>query len=380
MNFFSLSPSPTMITAAALAALLILFSTSSATLSDHQPISSRSDEEVMGIYQWWMAKHRKIYNGLGEREKRFQVFKDNLRFIDEHNSVANRSYKLGLNKFADLTNEEYRSKYLGTKIDPKRTLVKQRNGGSRRYAYRAGDRLPKSVDWRKVGAVNPVKDQGPCGSCWAFSAIATVESINQIVTGNLTSLSEQELVDCDRALNAGCNGGLMDNAFEFILQNVGIDTEDDYPYKGVDGQCDQSRKSNKVVSIDGYEEVPPFNENALMKAVAHQPVSVAIEASGKEFQLYQSGVFSGECGTEPDHAVVAVGYGTEDDIDYWIVRNSWGTDWGEDGYIRIERNIETFAGMCGIAMEPSYPVKNGQNQIETILDLESTADQMVSSA
>ncbi|GAB4846954.1 hypothetical protein Ancab_025964 [Ancistrocladus abbreviatus] len=382
MNFFASSPPATMISAAAISIILFLFTTSSATAlpSDHKPSVVRSDEEVMGIYQWWMAKHRKIYNGLGEREKRFQVFKDNLRFIDEHNSRSNRSYKLGLNKFADLTNEEYRSKYLGTKIDPKRTLMKQKNGGSRRYAYHTGDRLPKAVDWRKMGAVNPVKDQGECGSCWAFSTIATVEGINQIVTGNLTSLSEQELVDCDTANDAGCNGGLMDNAFQFILQNGGIDTEDDYPYTAVDGQCDQSRMNNKVVSIDGYEDVPPFNEKALMKAVAHQPVSVAIEASGRELQLYQSGVFTGECGTELDHAVVAVGYGTEDGKDYWVVRNSWGTDWGEDGYIKIERNIETFTGRCGIAMEPSYPVKNAQDQIKTIWDLESTADQMVSSA
>ncbi|GMH14810.1 hypothetical protein Nepgr_016651 [Nepenthes gracilis] len=368
-----------------IATLIFLFSAASFLPSttplpsdqDHDQLSSswRSDEEVMGIYQWWMAKHRKIYNGLGEREKRFEIFKDNLRFVDEHNSV-HRTYKLGLNKFADLTNEEYRSIYLGTKIDPERMLLRQKNGGSQRYAYRAGDRLPKAVDWRERGAVNPVKDQGQCGSCWAFSTIASVEGINQIVTGNLTSLSEQELVDCDTAVDAGCNGGLMDNAFEFILENGGIDTEDDYPYKGIDDQCDQSLKNNKVVSIDGYEDVPPFNEKALKKAVAHQPVSVAIEASGRALQLYQSGVFTGKCGTALDHAVVAVGYGTEDGVDYWIVRNSWGLEWGEDGYIRIERNTGTFTGRCGIAMQPSYPVKGAQNPIEPQI----AADRMTSSA
>ncbi|KAL8152049.1 hypothetical protein V2J09_021857 [Rumex salicifolius] len=202
------------------------------------------------------------------------------------------------------------------------------------------------------------------GSCWAFSTISTVESINKIVTGELTSLSEQELVDCDRANDAGCNGGLMDDAFQFILQNGGIDTEADYPYKGVDGQCDLSRKNNKVVSIDGFEDVPPFNEKALQKAVAHQPVSVAIEASGRALQLYQSGVFTGECGTELDHAVVAVGYGTENGTDYWIVRNSWGSDWGENGYIKIQRNTRKRTGKCGIAMQPSYPVKDSQNNIK----------------
>ncbi|KAH7845670.1 hypothetical protein Vadar_004617 [Vaccinium darrowii] len=320
----------------------------------------RSDEEIMGIYRDWMARHGKAYNGLGEMERRFEVFKDNLRFIDEHNSV-DRTYKVGLNRFADLTNEEYRSMYLGTRTDAKRRFVKAK-GASRRYAVEEGEKLPESVDWRETGAVAPIKDQGSCGSCWAFSTVAAVEAVNQIATGELIELSEQELVDCDTKYDAGCNGGLMDYAFEFIIENGGIDTESDYPYLGVDSTCDQTRKNAKVVSIDGYEDVPPYNEKALKKAVAHQPISVAIEASGREFQLYLSGVFTGECGMALDHGVAVVGYGTENDVDYWIVRNSWGTSWGEHGYIRMERNVaETFAGKCGIAMQSSYPIKTGEN-------------------
>ncbi|KAA8528502.1 hypothetical protein F0562_035857 [Nyssa sinensis] len=322
--------------------------------------SWRTDDDVMAIYESWLIKHGKFYNALGEKEKRFQIFKDNLRFIDEHNA-ENRTYKVGLNRFADLTNEEYRSIYLGTKIDSKRRLSKPK---SNRYLPRVGDSLslPSSVDWRTTGAVGPVKDQGSCGSCWAFSTIAAVEGINKIVTGDYISLSEQELVDCDTSYNEGCNGGLMDYAFQFIINNGGIDSEEDYPYNARDGKCDQYRKNAKVVAIDSFEDVPQNDEKALQKAVANQPVSVAIEASGRDFQLYESGIFTGQCGTALDHGVAAVGYGTENGLDYWIVRNSWGKNWGENGYLRMERNLAgTATGKCGIAVEPSYPIKKGQN-------------------
>jgi C1A family cysteine protease len=285
----------------------------------------RSDEQVTTLYEDWIVKHGKNYNGLGEKEKRFTVFTDNLGFIDEHNTLENITYTVGLNRFADLTNEEYRTMYLG---------VKRKAGGVKRNLTnreqpRVGDELPDSVDWREKGAVAEVKDQGSCGSCWAFSAIAAVEGINKIVTGDLTVLSEQELVDCDTSYNEGCNGGLMDYAFDFIIENGGIDTQTDYPYKGVDGRCDPYRKNAKVVTIDGYEDVPVNDENELKKAVAIQPVSVAIEAGGREFQFYNSGIFNGRCGTALDHGVAAVGYGSENGKEHWIVRNSWGSSWGE---------------------------------------------------
>ncbi|GAA0157224.1 cysteine protease [Lithospermum erythrorhizon] len=316
----------------------------------------RSDDQIRDLYESWLAKHAKLYGAFGEKDKRFQIFKDNLMFIDEHNS-QDKNYKLGLNRFADLTNEEYRNMYVGGRMNRKKVGTKNQI-----YGFEAGDELPEAVDWRQKGAVAPVKDQGQCGSCWAFSTVGAVEGINQIVTGDLITLSEQELVDCDKSYNQGCNGGLMDYAFDFIIKNGGIDTEEDYPYHASDGTCDQYRKNARVVSIDGFEDVPENDERSLQKAVAHQPVSVAIEAGGRDFQLYESGVFTGSCGTQLDHGVIAVGYGTENGKDYWIVRNSWGPEWGEHGYIKLERNVANITtGKCGIAIEASYPTKTGQN-------------------
>ncbi|KAF6156878.1 hypothetical protein GIB67_000418 [Kingdonia uniflora] len=218
--------------------------------------------------------------------------------------------------------------------------------------------LPSSVDWRERGAVNGIKDQGSCGSCWAFSTIASVEGINQIRSGDLVSLSEQKLVDCDKKVNEGCNGGLMDYAFQFIVENGGISSEGDYPYTERDNKCDITKKKTVSVTIDGYEDIPANSDESLLKAVSHQPVSVAIEAGVPYFQFYWKGVFSRTCGTDLDHGVAIVGYGVSEGNKYWIVKNSWGSDRGEDGYIKMQRN-RAREGLCGINKMASYPIKSG---------------------
>ena len=315
-----------------------------------------------------------------ELERRFSTWLDNLDFVLEHNlKSSSKSLWLGMNSLADLSHEEYRATRLGLDNSlrgdsKKRGILRGRsNPASFRYAAAAADpsSLPETVDWRKRSAVTEVKNQAQCGSCWAFSTTGAVEGINAIVTGQLISLSEQELVDCDSSRDNGCHGGLMDFAFEFIEKNGGLDTEEDYAYRAEEHKCKPEKKSRHVVSIDGHEDVPPSDELALLAAVAHQPVSVAIEADQRAFQLYVGGVFDESCGVALDHGVLAVGYGTEAGQDYWLVKNSWGPAWGDRGYIKLARNLDAAvakarnvsatAGQCGIAMQASFPIKTGPN-------------------
>ncbi|GMI78753.1 xylem cysteine peptidase 1 [Hibiscus trionum] len=308
--------------------------------------------KLVELFESWVSKHAKFYESIEQKLLRFEVFVDNLKHIDERNKEIS-SYWLGLNEFADLTHDEFKNKYLGLKPE----VFKNRQSPAD-FTYRDVVDLPKSVDWRKKGAVTQVKNQRNCGSCWAFSAVAAVEGINKIVTGNLTSFSEQELIDCDTSFNNGCNGGLMDYAFEFIVANDGLHKDEDYPYLMEQGTCEEKKEEMDVVTISGYCDVPENDEQSLLKALAHQPVSVAIEASGRDFQFYSGGVFDGECGTDLDHGVAAVGYGTSKGSDYIIVKNSWGLTWGEKGYIRMKRNTGKPEGLCGINKMASYPTKN----------------------
>ncbi|XP_020236366.1 senescence-specific cysteine protease SAG39 [Cajanus cajan] len=310
------------------------------------------DASMHERHEQWMARYGKVYKNSQEKEKRFRIFKDNVNYIETFNNAANKPYKLGVNQFADLTNEEFRAPRNGFKSHMSSSITR-----TTPFKYENVSAVPTTVDWRQKGAVTPIKDQGSCGCCWAFSAVAATEGIHGISTGKLISLSEQELVDCDtKGMDHGCEGGYMDDAFEFIIQNHGLNTEASYPYKGVDGKCNAKEEAIHAATITGYEDVPTNNEKALQKAVANQPVSVAIDASGSGFQFYKSGVFTGSCGTELDHGVTAVGYGaSEDGTKYWLVKNSWGTEWGEEGYIRMQRDVNSDEGLCGIAMLASYP-------------------------
>ncbi|CAI9087270.1 OLC1v1021304C1 [Oldenlandia corymbosa var. corymbosa] len=309
---------------------------------------------VHQLFQEWKVYHGKVYEDSLESESRFRVFRENLKYVMKKNSARKsaRQHFLGLNKFADLTNQEFVNKYTSKIKNVRRQPRKKTMGIS--------CKTPSFLDWRKRGVVTGVKDQGQCGSCWAFSSTGAMEGANAIATGDLISLSEQELVDCD-ATNDGCDGGSMDYAFEWVITNGGIDTESNYPYIGSDGTCNATKEERKIVSIDDYTDVAE-DDNALLCAVIKQPVSVGIDGSAIDFQLYTGGIYDGECSNNPndiDHAVLIVGYGSEGGEDYWIVKNSWGTSWGMEGYVYIRRKSDLEYGVCAINAMASYPIKSG---------------------
>ncbi|XP_031123963.1 zingipain-2 [Ipomoea triloba] len=321
-----------------------------------------ASSSISDLFDDWCRQHGRAYSSDQERQHRLGVFEDNYDYVVQHNGARNSSYTLALNAFADLTHHEFKAAYLGLSASGNDGLIRLNRGSdSGSNVVGDSDDVPASLDWRAKGAVTEVKDQGSCGACWSFSATGAMEGINQIVTGSLISLSEQELIDCDKSYNSGCEGGLMDYAYEFVVKNKGIDTEDDYPYKGKDNTCNNNKLKKHVVTIDGYTDVPSGNEKKLLQAVASQPVSVGICGSERAFQLYSGGVFTGPCSTDLDHAVLIVGYDSENGDDYWIVKNSWGTSWGIKGYMYMQRNTGTPEGMCGINTLASYPIKTSPN-------------------
>ncbi|CAH9104863.1 unnamed protein product [Cuscuta europaea] len=337
--------------------IFVMMSTSSSLL----PITQEGHEK-------WMNYYGRVYENEMEKESRFAVFKENLEFIHAFNRKKNRSFRLGVNAFADLTNQEFRA-LRATGYKSSRNLRLNDNSDANPphpnpFRYSNFTDIPSSLDWRKKGAVTAVKAQGfQCGSCWAFSAVAAVEGIHQISTGKLISLSEQQLIDCN-SVNMTCqNGGNVGQAFEFIINNNnGLTNDQSYPYTGVSETGCRSKNSPAIKAaarITGYENVPINNETALLQAVANQPVSVGIDAGGgqaSEFQFYHGGVFSGRCGSQLNHDVTIVGYGTTvNGTDYWVVKNSWGSEWGEEGYIKMKRGILDAKGLCGLATSASYP-------------------------
>lgn len=270
----------------------------------------------------------------------------NIEYIEKHNSF-NSSYKLEENKFI---NRNYENEYFKTNNN---YIVN--NNLSNQIDYKL-DVYKDSIDWREKNKVSSVKNQLDCGGCWAFSAVGAVESAWAIKNNQLYNLSEQELIDCSTR-NKGCEGGSMDLAFSYIKNN-GLCSNISYPYLAKDNICNKNN-CKSLINISDYKIVTPNNEKALMRALNHQPVSVAIQANKRTFQFYKSGIYSDpNCGFDLDHGVLLVGYGYDklNDMDYWIVKNSWGEDWGDNGYIKIMRNIDDSRGLCGIAMNPSVPI------------------------
>merc|ERR1712054_605252 len=266
----------------------------------------------------FIAEHNRQYATRGEYHHRLHHFSKYLEFVNEHNSQNGNTWTVGVNQFADYTPEE-RSAMNGYKADLKTNF---------NYPELPTDNLADSVDWRSKGAVTPVKNQASCGSCWAFSSTGSMEGAHFLASGKLESLSEEQLVQCS-TVNSGCNGGLMDYAFEYAEKTPMV-TEDSYPYTsgtGRTGHCDKTMEAGGAVTVTGFTDVPADKSGAALKAaVAKQPVSVAIEADRMAFQGYTGGVITGSaCGTSLDHGVLAVGYGTEDGEDYFLVRNSWGS-------------------------------------------------------
>ncbi|XP_042032459.1 ervatamin-B-like [Salvia splendens] len=294
-----------------------------------------------------MAEHGFSYENEKVKKTRYQIFKDNVAHIERHNQEGKHTYKLGINEFADLTNEEFLAKYARSSVPSFNVTSNQSS-----FEYKCTKHVPHRLDWRDYNAVTPIQNQGDCGSCWAFSAVAAIESIVAIRSGKLTRLSQQHVLDCNYEHDT-CEGGLIHNAFEFVIKNGGLASAIDYPYTAIQGKCSNNKPSSLSLNITGYSVVPQNNEKALLKAVANQPIAVYIDAS--TFQFYKSGVMTGKCGTRLNHGVVIVGYGKEDGVKFWLLKNSWGRGWGENGYMKLKRKVHAKEGMCGIAMFPVYP-------------------------
>ena len=323
---------------------LVLLATTFFAVSNAQ----LNENEIWSRFTNFQEKFAKKYENVQELETRFSVFRENFRNIITHNADRNQSFTMGVNQFTDLTPEEFKAQMIRGLKAPVGSF------GCGSFSNSASG-TPASIDWRTKGAVTTVKDQGQCGSCWTFSSTGAMEGAWAIAKGQLIDLAEQELVDCAglKYGSMGCNGGQMEGAFKFIIEN-GQCAASSYPYTAKDGTC---HSCSAVAHATSCSDVKPNDQMSLKAAVAKQPVAVAIEADTKYFQSYSGGVLtSSSCGTSLDHGVLAVGYGEENGQKYWLVKNSWGTSWGEQGYVKIGRSESTTdAGICGIAMDPSFP-------------------------
>jgi len=311
-----------------------------------------ADAPVDEAWEAFKVSFPKTYNSDVEEAERKGIFTANYAHMQEHNKY-DLDYKLGVNQFSDLTESEVKEIYTGASPPAIQTVPAL--GESQEV-----EELEDSVDWTSKGAVTSVKDQGSCGSCWSFSTTGVLEGTNQITTGHLVLLSEQQLVDCDtHDGNQGCSGGWPYNALDYIKAQ-GSCTEESYAYRGVGGRCASSSCSLGVPvgAVTGYHNVPKTS-SGLMSAVMGQPVSVTVEVSG-DFSRYSSGVLTGICSGSINHAVLAVGYGTMNGKSYWRVKNSWGSSWGDSGYVNIQRDASISQGaFCILQDAPVFPVMSG---------------------
>ncbi|XP_046817960.1 cathepsin L [Vespa velutina] len=315
---------------------------------------------VLEEWTTYKLEHSKNYISNAEEKFRMKIYMDNKHKIALHNrkyKLGQVGYKLKMNKFGDMLHYEFAQTMNGFNKSTNLQLRAERKPVGATFIEPANVVLPEFVDWREKGAVTPVKDQKACGSCWAFSTTGALEGQHFRQTGVLVSLSEQNLIDCSAKYgNNGCNGGLMDQAFQYIKDNKGLDTEKSYPYEAEKENCRYTPSNSGAYDI-GYVDIPEGDEDKLKAAVATiGPVSIAIDASHQSFQFYSEGVYyEPDCSsTSLDHGVLIVGYGTDDNgDDYWLVKNSWDTTWGDKGYIKMARNKQNH---CGVATTASYPL------------------------
>eukprot|EP00935_MAST-01C_sp_MAST-1C-sp1_P000614 g614.t1 len=304
--------------------------------------NTKSSADIAEVLEWeeYKAAFGKRYSAAEEPARR-KAFEGNVRFIQEHNRKEGQIFRCGVGPLSDLTSEEYREQYLR----PNAFHYQQSAADAKPDLSLLNAAPPTAIDWRSKGAVTPVKNQGSCGSCWAFATTGSLEGAYQIATGSLRSLSEQQLVDCSSSLgNAGCNGGNIPLAFQYIIQNKGIDSEDDYSYDGADDPCWAAAAKRVVATLSNYTVVPPNDEDALAAAVAINPVAVAIEADQQAFQNYKSGVFNAACGTKLDHGVLIAGL-TDD---AYIVKNSQlGWTKGTQHKCKFHRSTNICKCLCG---------------------------------